>query len=66
MACKPTDCISPKIVLNVTVLGRSGYIDGECVAIKAGGACAILGVGSLILRLQDNDRSLSFLTGVRI
>lgn len=57
MACKPTDCICPQIVLNVADLGHSGYIDGECVAIKAGGACAILGGGSLILRLQDNDRS---------
>lgn len=66
MACKPTDCISPKIVLNVTVLGHGGYIYEGCVAIKAGGACAILGVGSLILRLQDNDRSLSCLMGVKI
>lgn len=58
MACEPTDCTSPQVVLNVADLhlGHSGYIEGECVAIKAGGACAILGVGSLILRLQDNDR----------
>lgn len=48
MACKPTDCASPHIVLTVADLGHSGYIDGECVAIKAGGACAILGGGSLI------------------
>lgn len=66
MACKPTDCFSPKIVLNVADLGHSGYIDGECVTIEAGGACSILGVGSLILKLQDNDRSLSFLTGGKI
>lgn len=57
MVCKPTDCICPHIVLNGADLGHRGYIDGECVVIKAGGACAILGVGSLILRLQDNDRS---------
>lgn len=57
MVCKPTDCISPQIVLTVADLVDSGYIDGECVAIKAGGACAILGVGSHILRLQDNDRA---------
>lgn len=57
MACKPTDCICPRIVLNVADLGHSGYIDGERVAVKAEGACAILGVGSLTLMLQDNDRS---------
>lgn len=57
MVCKPTHCVSPKVVLNVADFWHSGYIDGERVAIKAGGACAILGVGSLILRLQDNDRS---------
>lgn len=56
MACKPTDSISPQIVLTVTDLLHSGYMDGEC-AIKAGGTCAILGVGSHILRLRDNDRS---------
>lgn len=57
MACKPTDRICPQIVLNVADRGHSGCKDGECVAIKAGGACAILGDGSLILSLQDNDRS---------
>lgn len=57
MACKPTDCMSSQIVLNVADLGHSGYIDGECVVVKTGGACAILGVGSLILRRQDNDTS---------
>lgn len=44
MACKPTDCISPKIVLNVADLGHSGYIDGECVTIKAGGGAVLFWV----------------------
>lgn len=43
--------------LHLHDFGHSGYIDGECVAIEAGGASSILGVGSLILRLLDNDRS---------
>lgn len=61
----------------MTILAHSGYEDGECVAIerrggggvgggRCGPACAILGVRSLISRLQDNDRSLSSLTRVRI
>lgn len=60
------DYISPSVFLHVSVSGHSGYKDGECVATKPGGACAILGGGSLISVLRDNDSSSSFLTGVGI
>lgn len=47
------------------IFGHSGYKDGECVTIKAGGACAILGVGEGESHFEapDNDRSSSFPTG---